>query len=182
MQNDAHFARFLVSLICDLYTLQQLQFQTPSAMGNPMQSSPKVLPKQQMAKFGFSGWTLWALCITGLVMVPILTVATLALFPTENIWPHMLNTTLPRYFRTTVSLMVSVGLGAAVVGTVTAWLIARYRFVGGRVVGMGAFDAIGDPCLCGGICIGGFIGICRPRPNRTARCVWLAKCTRLLVP
>ena len=99
-------------------------------MGNPMQSSPKVLPKQQMAKFGFNGWTLWALYITGLVMVPILTVATLALFPTENIWPHLLNTTLPRYFRTTVSLMVSVGLGAAVVGTVTAWLIARYRFVG----------------------------------------------------
>ena len=95
-----------------------------------MQSSPKVLPKQQMAKFGFNGWTLWALCITGLVMLPILTVATLALFPTENIWPHLLNTTLPRYFRTTVSLMVSVGLGAAVVGTVTAWLIARYRFVG----------------------------------------------------
>ena len=26
--------------------------------------------------------------------------------------------------------MVSVGLGAAVVGTITAWLIARYRFVG----------------------------------------------------
>ena len=94
-----------------------------------MQSSPKVLPKQQMAKFGFNGWTLWALCITGLVMVPILTVATLALFPTENIWPHLLNTTLPRYFRTTVYLMVSVGLGAAVVGTVTAWLIARYRFL-----------------------------------------------------
>ncbi|MGB0512575.1 MAG: ABC transporter permease, partial [Paracoccaceae bacterium] len=95
-----------------------------------MQSSPEVLPKQQMATFGFNGWTLWALCITGLVMVPILTVATLALFPTENIWPHLLNTTLPRYFRTTVSLMISVGLGAAAVGTVTAWLIARYRFVG----------------------------------------------------
>jgi len=97
-----------------------------------MQSSPKVLPKARGATFGINGWSLWALCITGLVILPIATVATLALFPTENIWPHLLRTTLPRYFQTTVSLMISVGLGAAIVGTITAWLIARYRFWGAR--------------------------------------------------
>lgn len=97
-----------------------------------MQSSPKVLPKQKMTTFGMNGWTIWAFGITGFVFIPIITVVVLALFPNENIWPHLLNTTLPRYFRTTVSLMVCVGLGAAIVGAVTAWLIARYRFVGAR--------------------------------------------------
>ncbi|MFY0597554.1 MAG: iron ABC transporter permease [Cognatishimia sp.] len=73
-------------------------------------------------------WSLGAVMIASLVLIPILSVAVLALFPTENIWPHLMATTLPRYFQTTVILMISVGALAACVGTGAAWLIARYDF------------------------------------------------------
>ncbi|GAA6207055.1 iron ABC transporter permease [Cognatishimia sp. WU-CL00825] len=73
-------------------------------------------------------WSVGALIICALVLVPIIAVGVLALFPTENIWPHLLATTLPRYFKTTLILMLSVGVLAASVGTGAAWLITRYRF------------------------------------------------------
>lgn len=75
-----------------------------------------------------SPWSLGALLIAATVLAPIVAVAVIALFPTENIWPHLISSTLPRYLRTTLVLMVSVGALAAVMGTVSAWLIARYRF------------------------------------------------------
>ena len=73
-------------------------------------------------------WSLGALAIAIVVLAPILAVAALALFPTENIWPHLLSTTLPRYLRTTLILMLSVGVLSAVIGTTAAWLVSRYRF------------------------------------------------------
>ena len=48
----------------------------------------------------------------------------------ENIWPHLLSTTLPRYASNTLFLMFFVGMFSGIIGTSTAWLIARYRFVG----------------------------------------------------
>lgn len=73
-------------------------------------------------------WSLGALAIAIVVLAPILAVAALALFPTENIWPHLLSSTLPRYLRTTLILMLGVGVLSAVIGTTAAWLVSRYRF------------------------------------------------------
>ncbi|WP_298803658.1 iron ABC transporter permease [uncultured Lentibacter sp.] len=73
-------------------------------------------------------WSLMALMISLVVLAPIVAVGTLAVFPSENIWPHLLATTLPRYLGTTLVLMAGVGLFAALVGTGAAWLIARYEF------------------------------------------------------
>lgn len=73
-------------------------------------------------------WSLGAILICAIVLIPIGAVAVLAFFPTENIWPHLLATTLPRYLQTTVILMLSVGLLAACIGTGAAWLITRYSF------------------------------------------------------
>ena len=73
-------------------------------------------------------WSIGAVVIAAIVLIPIIAVAVLALFPTENIWPHLMATTLPRYFQTTVVLMLSVGLLAASVGTGAAWLVSRYSF------------------------------------------------------
>ncbi|MDO6521174.1 iron ABC transporter permease [Shimia thalassica] len=75
-------------------------------------------------------WSLGALLIAAIVVAPILAVFYLALFPTENIWGHLLSTTLPRYVRNTLVLMLSVGLLSASVGTGAAWLVTRYRFPG----------------------------------------------------
>ena len=75
-------------------------------------------------------WSINAVLIAALVIVPILSVFIIALTPTENIWPHLLSTTLPRYASNTLFLMFFVGMFSGFIGTSTAWLIARYRFVG----------------------------------------------------
>lgn len=75
-------------------------------------------------------WSAGALAIAAVVVAPILSVLWIALFPSENIWPHLIATTLPRYLTNTLVLMVGVGLLAACMGTGTAWLVARYDFPG----------------------------------------------------
>ncbi len=75
-------------------------------------------------------WSLGALLIALVVMAPIVAVLVIALTPSENIWPHLWGSTLPRYMRNTAILMLSVGMLSGIVGTGAAWLIARYRFPG----------------------------------------------------
>lgn len=73
-------------------------------------------------------WSLGALAIAMIVVAPILAVVWIAAFPSENIWPHLWSTVLPRYVRTTLILMISVGAVTATIGSGTAWLISRYSF------------------------------------------------------
>ena len=75
-------------------------------------------------------WSINSVLIAALVIAPILSVFIIALTPTENIWPHLLSTTLPRYTSNTLLLMFFVGIFSGVIGTFTAWLTARYRFFG----------------------------------------------------
>jgi iron(III) transport system permease protein len=77
-----------------------------------------------------SPWSLGALAIAIMVLLPILAVFWFALHPTDNIWPHLIATTLPRYVANTAVLMVCVGLVAAVVGTGAAWFVVMYKFPG----------------------------------------------------
>lgn len=77
-------------------------------------------------------WTVAVILIGFLVLLPILSVLWIAVTPDKNIWPHLLATTLPRYAKNTAILVVGVGALAAVVGTVTAWLVTMYRFPGSR--------------------------------------------------
>lgn len=76
------------------------------------------------------GWTLAALAIVSVVVAPLLAVVWIAFHPTENIWPHLLATVLPRYFTTTLILMAGVGVLTAAMGTGAAWLVTMYRFPG----------------------------------------------------
>ena len=73
-------------------------------------------------------WSIGAALIATVVMLPILAVVVIALNPTENIWPHLISTTLPRYLTNSLVLMMSVGLLAGMVGTGAAWLVSRYSF------------------------------------------------------
>lgn len=75
-------------------------------------------------------WSLGALAIAAAVLAPLAAVLWIAFHPTQNIWPHLLATTLPRYLENTLVLMVSVGVLTAVTGTVCAWLVVMYRFPG----------------------------------------------------
>ncbi|MGO4853366.1 ABC transporter permease [Phaeovulum sp. W22_SRMD_FR3] len=75
-------------------------------------------------------WSLGAVLIAGLVLLPIVAVCWIAAFPTENIWPHLMSTTLPRYLTNTAILALGVGALASAMGAGSAWLITMYRFPG----------------------------------------------------
>jgi iron(III) transport system permease protein len=78
-------------------------------------------------------WGIAAICIAVLVVLPIAAIFWLALFPSENIWPHLIRTTLPRYFGNSLLLMTCVGLLSAAMGTGAAWLVVMHRFPGRRI-------------------------------------------------
>ncbi len=77
-------------------------------------------------------WSAGALVIGAAVVLPILAVVWIALTPVENVWPHLIKTTLPRYLGNTAVIAGSVALLAAMVGTGAGWLVAMYRFPGSR--------------------------------------------------
>ena len=87
------------------------------------------------ARRRFPHWDRWTFAVFGvavLVLVPILSVIWIAFHPTQNIWPHLISTTLPRYLTNTVILAISVAALSAIFGTLTAWVLTMYRFRGSR--------------------------------------------------
>ena len=81
---------------------------------------------------GSRGWSLAAIAIALIVMAPIGTVLWMALHPTDNIWPHLLATTLPRYAGNTLILALGTGALSAAMGAGSAWLVSIYDFPGRR--------------------------------------------------
>ncbi|WCR00414.1 iron ABC transporter permease [Paracoccus aestuarii] len=79
---------------------------------------------------GGRGWSVAALLVAGLVLMPVLSVLWLAMNPTNNIWPHLMSTVMPRYFGNTVMLALGTGLLAAAMGTGAAWLVSMHDFPG----------------------------------------------------
>lgn len=79
-------------------------------------------------------WSLGAIAIAALVVFPLLSVVWIAFFPTENIWGHLVETTLPRYLKNSLILMFSVGVLSAAIGTGAAWLVVTTRFPFRRVL------------------------------------------------
>lgn len=73
-------------------------------------------------------WSIGAAIVAVLVLLPIVSVIWIAFHPSENIWPHLMATTLPRYMTTTVYLTLGVAVLSACVGTGAAWLVTMYRF------------------------------------------------------
>lgn len=86
-------------------------------------------PGKRKRRGGGGGlWSLGAAVIAALVLLPIASVVWIAFSPSDNIWPHLLSSTLPRYLRNTVVLMLSVGVLSGMVGAGAAWIITHYRF------------------------------------------------------
>src|SRR5215468_6392156 len=78
----------------------------------------------------YSGWTLAALGITGLFVVPMLSVLSSLFTPAGEVWRHLWRTQLIELMTNTVLLLVGVGSGTLVVGTGLAWLVVYHRFPG----------------------------------------------------
>lgn len=66
--------------------------------------------------------------------LPLLSVAWTATGGTLETWTQLSETVLPRYLWATVQLIFWVGLGTAIIGTVTAWLVVACEFPGRRVL------------------------------------------------
>ncbi len=85
------------------------------------------------SKLRVNPWTAATLLVAVVVALPILGVPWLALFPRENIWPHLVSTVLPGYVTTTLGLMLGVTFGVLTMGVTSAWLVTMCRFPGRRV-------------------------------------------------
>ena len=81
----------------------------------------------------FEPWTVGGLLLALALLAPVAAVLWIALFPQENIWPHLAETVLWRYVSTTLLLMLGVGIVTSIVGTGTAWLVTMCRFPGRRL-------------------------------------------------
>ncbi|MBI2179044.1 MAG: iron ABC transporter permease, partial [Candidatus Tectomicrobia bacterium] len=77
-------------------------------------------------------WAGGVALIAAVVAAPLLAVLYLALTPSQGIWGHLVSTVLLRYVRTTLGLMLGVGLGTFFIGTATAWLVSLCQFPGRR--------------------------------------------------
>ncbi len=75
-------------------------------------------------------WSIGAIVIALIVLAPLGSIVWIAFHPTENIWPHLMATVLPRYLFATLMLMLGVAVMTAAAGTGAAWLVTMYRFPG----------------------------------------------------
>ena len=126
----------------------------------PDQISQISLPRPKRRRI--DPWSVGALVIAAMVMMPILAVVWFALTPTENIWPHLISTTLPRYLSNTFVLMLSVGMITAVVGTGTAWLVVMYRFPGRAVLQWALLMPLAVPAYVGAYALVDFLEYAGP--------------------
>jgi len=88
---------------------------------------PKSIPLAERA------WQIAALAIAGLVLLPLAAIIWIAFTPTADVWGHLLSSVLPSSFRTTLTLMIFVGLATTITGIGTAWLVTMCRFPGYRI-------------------------------------------------
>ncbi len=103
-----------------------------------------------------------ALGIAALVFLPIAAVIWLAFFPQENIWPRLMATTLPRYLGNTLFLMIFVGLGTAMIGSATAWLVTLYRFPGRAWLQWALLTPLAIPAYVGAYALVDFLEFAGP--------------------
>jgi iron(III) transport system permease protein len=125
-------------------------------------------------------WSVLALGIAGLAVLPMLAVIWLAFNPTENIWPHLMATVLPRYLQNTLVLGLSVACLTAMVGTGAAWLVAMYRFPGSRWLDYALLFPLAIPAYIGAYALVDFLNYSGPLQSvlrgiagwKTARDYW----------
>jgi len=107
-------------------------------------------------------WVVGALLIAALVLLPLLSVVWIALFPNENIWGHLMETTLPRYLRNSVILMLCTGILAAAIGSGAAWLVVMTRFPGRRFLQWALLMPLALPAYIGAYALVDFLEYAGP--------------------
>ena len=108
------------------------------------------------------GWTIGAGAIGLIVLAPIVSVIWIAFHPTENIWPHLMASVLPRYLGNTLILMFGVAVLTAVFGVIAAWLVAMYQFPGRRWLDYGLLFPLAIPAYVGAYALVDFLDYAGP--------------------
>ena len=103
----------------------------PPPLASTGSRSPAVPLRWRWRGVG-AGWTLLAVGLAALLSLPLLTILGSFLFPAWDVWAHLLSTVMPTYIGNTLLLMLGVGLGVAVIGVGTAWLVTLCQFPGAR--------------------------------------------------
>src|SRR5690554_5964205 len=119
-----------------------MQHRAPTSLRPPtlqevirgMVGVPRAIASWRARRSVSPAWTITAALILGIMLLPVVTIAILALTPTDNIWPHLVSTVLPRALHQTVLLLIGVGLLTLAIGTATAWFVTMYRFPGRTLI------------------------------------------------
>ena len=127
--------------------------QVPS---RPTAAAPRPAPPRP------DRWSVGAVVIGAFVLLPVVSVIWLALHPTDNIWPHLLATTLPRYLGNTLVLMAAVGALTAAVGTGAAWLVVFHDFPGRRWLQWALLMPLAVPAYVGAYALVDFLEYAGP--------------------
>ncbi|HET8575485.1 MAG TPA: iron ABC transporter permease, partial [Methylomirabilota bacterium] len=95
------------------------------------QASPAVpVPGRLALRLPRDPWPLMAGAVALVVATPILVVVSSLLTPSLDVWSHLWQTQLLELIWNTLTLIVGVGSGVALLGTGLAWLTTMYRFPG----------------------------------------------------
>jgi iron(III) transport system permease protein len=92
-----------------------------------------------------NGWTIGTLLLAVLLALPILTVVGGIGVDTRSTWQHLAQTVLGEYIGQSLMLMLGVGIGVALLGTVTAWLVTMCQFPGRRLFEWGLLLPMAAP-------------------------------------
>lgn len=107
-------------------------------------------------------WSLGSLMIGAVVVAPVLAVVWLAFHPTENVWPHLMATVLPRYIANTLLLAAGVGVLATAMGTGAAWFVVMYRFPASRFFDQALLFPLAIPAYIGAYALVDFLDYSGP--------------------
>jgi iron(III) transport system permease protein len=78
-------------------------------------------------------WTLLVLGVAATLATPVLAVLSSLSAPRPEVWHHLWRTQLGELVSNTIVLLLGVGAGTLVLGTVLAWLVVGFRFPGRAV-------------------------------------------------
>ncbi len=89
-------------------------------------------PRRRLSRFNNAQrtdfWQIATLLFALLALLPLLAITYLAFFPEENIWPHLISTSLPKYVLNTLLLMIGVGVSIFLTGVSTAYTVTHFEF------------------------------------------------------